>query len=103
MNADRLFDVPAVEVPVDEPLSADRRRTLRQRADLEAGRHPATGLPLLDRPNTTCGTCEHAHRYGWHKRSFWKCARHRLGESHCAASDIRVSWPACTSYEERRP
>lgn len=84
----------------DEKLSAGRRRTLRQQADLAAGRHPATGLPLND-TGAKCGSCIHhraieSHRGG----SYWhKCAASKLGLSHSEASDIRISWPACTKWE----
>ncbi len=94
---DRLFDVPAVAVPEPERLSADRRRTIKQREMLAKRRHPATGLELIE--SHTCGECAHHHAYGYGNHVWHKCERHRLGESHSAASDIRVGWPACTSFE----
>jgi len=92
--SDRLFDVPAVPEP--ERLSPDRRRTIKQREMLAKGRHPATGLELIE--GHTCGECVHQHTYS-HDRVWHKCDMHRLGESHSAASDIRVGWPACTSFK----
>lgn len=95
-------------LPPPPDLSADQRRTLAHRRLLEQGIHPATRRPLLpwppdepeydvDRP--TCATCIHIRRYsGGHARTYIKCARHRLGESHSAASDVRASWPACDLY-----
>lgn len=96
MTADpRLFDVPDPE-PVEQ-LSYGRRLTLRNQAAFEQGRHPATGLPLADNPDLTCGTCDHhvVHRLG---HTYHKCKLHRLGRSHSEASDIRVKWRACTAY-----
>jgi hypothetical protein len=98
---------PAVPAPTEE-LSADRRRTIANERLLAAGVHPATHRPLLlaivadpefhvDRP--TCGQCEYLRRYTYHARTYVKCAKHRLGESHSAASDVRVGWPACTLFE----
>jgi hypothetical protein len=94
-----LFPLPAPQVAAAAPeLSADRRRTLVNRALLDQGRHPATGLRLLDAGwGYRCRDCAHAVRIDWHNRSFWKCLRHRLGLSHSAASDIRAGWPACTA------
>jgi hypothetical protein len=92
-----LFDPgPAVEPP--PPLSADRRRTLRQQATLAAGHHPATGV-LLAGNGETCRTCAHAvgRRYA---KTYWKCDRVR--DSHCAATDIRLSWPACALWEAEK-
>jgi hypothetical protein len=99
-----LFDpdpwtLPTTEQPVVVALSADRRRTLANRARIAAGQHPATRAPLLSGGQATCSTCAHAHHLQHHNRSWWKCDRHRLGMSHSAASDIRASWPACTLYE----
>lgn len=91
-----LFDlppVPAAEPP--EKLSAGRRLTLRRQADLAAGRHPVTGLPLLDAEwGFTCGTCAH-HYVARLAGSYHKCALRDTGSE---ATDIRVGWPACTRY-----
>lgn len=94
----RLFAVPGVE-PGPEPLSADRRRTLANANLLASGVHPATRRPLAG--EGTCGTCAHAGRWSNGNRAWWKCDLHRLGVSHSAASDIRVSWPACVLWEPR--
>lgn len=100
MSADRLFEMPEVEV--DEPTSYGRRLTAKAREALKAGRHPATGLDLLG-GMATCGGCTHLVVRDPHDRRFYKCKRHRLGVTRSAASDVRVGWPACTAYEERRP
>lgn len=80
--------------PGPEPatLSAGRRLTLRQRADVDAGRHPLTRGPLA--ASGTCGTCVHrTHNY----RSYPKCD---LGPvSRGPATDVRAWWPACERHE----
>jgi hypothetical protein len=77
-------------------LSADARRTQRQRRHLAAGYHPATGVRLLDSEwGYQCRDCDHAVRVDAGNRRYWKCLVSRLGASRSAASDIRISWPAC--------
>jgi len=83
----------------DPTLSAGRRLTIANQTLLDSGTHPATRRKLMVDGDHTCGDCIHHHHYGWHNRSFHKCDLHRLGESHSAASDIRVSWPACVLWE----
>lgn len=92
----RLFDPPG---PADPPAeaSATVKLTERNRRSLANGRHPATGHRLLDPEwGWTCRDCRHAVHVEGGNRRYWKCARHRLGMSRSATSDIRVSWPACT-------
>jgi len=78
--------------------SATQRRTLRNQATLDAGRHPATGGNLLHPEwGFSCGDCRHAVRVTQGAgKAWWKCRRHRLGLSSSEASDIRKSWPACS-------
>lgn len=82
--------------PAAPGLSADRRRTAKQKAQLEAGVHPATRRPLLGDRESTCGDCEHHTALKHHdKRDL-----HYLGGwTRSASSDIRVSWPACDLFE----
>ncbi len=93
-----LFQVDAFGYPrpvPDPQLSYGQRLTLRRRADIEAGRHPVTKLPLLDAEwGFTCGTCAHhrVHRMGG---TYHKCALRDTGSE---ATDIRVGWPACARY-----
>ena len=96
--SERLFDMDAN--PGSPKLSADARRTRKQRLLLARGVHPATGLPLHP-DGGTCGTCEHATHVSDWNRADWKCHNHRLALSHSAASDIRISWPACVQYGAR--
>jgi hypothetical protein len=107
-DAPRLFD-PG-EGTQQGRLSADRCRRQHQLNMLAVGHHPATGLRLwrdvtdTDGPGltdleVTCGGCVHAVKVSTGSRDVWKCEKHRLGLSHSAASDIRVSWPACELFE----
>lgn len=104
MSQPRLFLVVAdekIELPTPPAkLSAQRRRTLRQRAFLAAGVHPATG-GRLGPEDETCGTCAHrvVVEHGYRRLRWHKCELVSL--SHCATSDIRVGWPACASWERR--
>ena len=90
-----LFDAEPLTVAPPEPLSYGRRLTLRRQADLAAGRHPVTRLPLLDPEwGFTCASC--AHHYVAHLAGkYHKCALRDTGSE---ATDIRVGWPACTRY-----
>lgn len=74
-------------------LSAGRRLTIRNQTDLALGRHPATGRPLIESHH--CGQCVHFVN----SPPYFKCGRHRLGQSRSAASDIRKSWPACDLFQ----
>lgn len=92
-----LFDAgPAEVTPADPaPLSYGQRLTIRRRADLAAGRHPVTGLPLLSPDwGYQCGTCAHLIRRRY-SRTYVKCA---LRETGAEATDVRLHWPACTRY-----
>lgn len=97
MTADRLFDVPDLPVPVE--LSPGQRRTIRQRSDVEAGRHPLTGTPTFPELGT-CGTCHFRSPNQGTSREYPKC---HFGDgvriTRGAATDVRAWWPACGSYE----
>lgn len=118
-----LFDIdPARTVPGPEPepdpnagLSADRKRTKRQRAQLAKGRHPITGYTLHpeaapgdDRaaPGRRCGDCVFREQMGYHRRTYAKCVL--PGPSggtpyvtHGAGTDVRAWWPGCQRHEHR--
>jgi hypothetical protein len=92
---------PVVET---EKLSAGVRRTLRQRQDLEAGRHPMTGAPLHpdaapvdDRKadGLRCRSCRFIEHHGWPK-CMHPAGR---GNTRSTASDARLWHPACVHYE----
>lgn len=77
-------------------LSPDRRRTLRQRADVERGIHPLTrGKARPDLGN--CGTCAHRVLQLHYDRTYPKCERGPRSSG--AATDVRRWWPACDRYE----
>lgn len=131
MTTDALFDATPWEVAApassDPSLSADRRRTLRQREAIDAGRHPLTKGPLhpFASPETaqpdnpkgqpyTCGSCRFREVISHHNRSYPKCVRDLwLGDghdgdttlsearnvSHGASTDVRAWWCACVGYE----
>ena len=110
-----LFTIDPLSMPIaparaGEQLSAGRRRTLRQRADLEAGRHPLAGGPLAVGPSLTCGDCRFREVLPYHARSYPKCQWRPPGAgpsswpprvSHGSATDVRAWWPACPDYEHR--
>jgi hypothetical protein len=91
-----LFHVDERIAEPVESLSADRRRTLRQRADVDRGVHPLMGGKA--RPELgTCGSC--ANRVKNH-RGFPKC---EVGpRTFSASTDVRAWWPACDLYEAKR-
>jgi len=83
-------------------MNTTARITARNKADLAKGVHPATRIALLEPIGEhRCGDCAHHVSWEWYgsrKKIYHKCDIHRLGQSHCAASDIRISWPACTAW-----
>lgn len=126
-----LFDASPFYVAPPESsspdLSPDQRRTLRQREDIAAGRHPLTRGPLhpfaapeIARPDNpksmpfTCGSCRFRESIAYHGKSYPKCLRDGTYGGHDAASvtlsdlknithsattDVRAWWPACAGYE----
>jgi hypothetical protein len=113
-----LFDMDPVPLPPPpEKLSADRRRTIRQRETIAAGRHPLeTVWPTYRHPETrgetytpddprgrpyTCGSCRFRALLDYHRRTYAKCVEDDTAPraTHGAASDVRAWWPACRDYE----
>lgn len=102
MSEETLFPgyVPAFPMPMMPPgLSADRKRTLRQRADVARGVHPLVGGPLTTIPEARCGNCTHLFTVQHHDRRYLKCTVR--GDSSSAASDARRWWPGCTRWEAK--
>lgn len=117
-----LFDMdPTVPVPEPaEPISADRRRTIRQAEAIARGVHPlALVVPTIRmHPDTDrgarpgdgiktlrCGSCKWRALWLWHNKTYPKCTNlhgrpTRPLTTHGAATDCRAWWPACTAYEE---
>jgi hypothetical protein len=101
---------PAAAVPV-EKLSAQRRLTARQHADIEHGRHPLTRGRLTTTDGATCGNCRHRIQQGHHTRSYPKCdwkppgwgRREGPRISHSGTSDVRAWWPGCSEHEPVSP
>lgn len=81
------------------PRSKRRRQTYDAAQAFALGVHPATGEPL-DRGHT-CGGCDHCYAIRHTGGTAWhKCGLHREG-TRGAATDVRVSWPACSLYVPR--
>ena len=91
-----MTPLPGIDPPPPVPnLSADQKRTQRRQELLDAGIHPRTGLPLAEN-GETCGTC--LHHFVRHVGSdFHKCDL--TPPTRGPATDVRVSWPACTGWE----
>lgn len=99
----QLFDPgPAPDVDAamanrsDGKLSADQRRTIKRRRLLELGINPATRRPFRVPLGETCGSCAHHRAARAGNSRFHKCD---LNRSSSAATDIRVSWPACDLWK----
>lgn len=105
-----LFDVPSAEYVTDPTadLSADQRRTLRQRRRLAEGLHPvAARLLHPDAPRVTapgekgdgprCGTCVRLFSAHHNDGRSLKCDL--VGITRGAGTDMRRWWPACTAWE----
>jgi hypothetical protein len=92
-------DFPTVEPEPEPRPSTDRKRTLRQHADIAAGRHPLTRGPI-ERNGETCGTCVHRIRVSVHGRNWPKCDQQgRRFVTRSATTDVRAFWPACFRWE----
>jgi len=86
--------------PVGPKLSYGRRLTLRHEALLARGVHPLNQLALAAN-GYTCGDCVHAfNTEGYTRKCYWKCDLRPV--NHSAASDLRLSWPACVGFEAGR-
>lgn len=106
MTSSLFPDLVPVELPLTSPksgLSAGRRLTLRQRADVDAGRHPLTHGRLTTVEGATCGNCRFrkAGRFG-------KCWWRADGETgpltritNGPATDCRAWWPGCADWEAK--
>lgn len=76
-------------------MNADRKRKLLNDAKLDEGIHPATGLPLLPDRDKRCKDCVYLFRV---RSRYYKCEKSHVTNG--AATDVRVSWPACKLYKE---
>jgi hypothetical protein len=100
-------DLEPTPRPPVKPMSADRRRTQRQRDAVAAGVHPLTRTKA--RPDLgTCGDCALRVVFGHHDRSYPKCTVGAVLDgperspgpymTNGAATDCRAWWPACDSF-----
>lgn len=92
---------PAPLPPEKDPeLSAGRRLTARQHADVERGIHPLTGEPT--RPDLgTCGDCAlRRPETSYSGKTYPKCDRPGVRKAHSASSDVRAWWPACPKHQK---
>ena len=105
-----LFDIEPIPTPEPaEKLSADRRRTMRQHADVERGIHPITQRRVHPDSARTCGTCVFRQLLHGGSRSYPKCtfptAEVGTGPlprvTSSAASDIRAWWPGCSDHRPK--
>lgn len=119
MSGDELLAGVEWPEPVEVPdLSADQRRTLRQRRLVEAGLNPLRGTlhpfaaPEVCSPDApkgqpfTCGSCRFREAVEYHGRSYPKCTADWWVDgqpgphvSHGAGTDVRAWWPACDRYQ----
>jgi hypothetical protein len=82
-------------------LTANDRRTARQRAAIDAGLHPLTGERLPGN-GETCGSCVRRIQVQRGGRAWPKCDQQsRRYATTSAATDVRASWPACPRWEPR--
>jgi hypothetical protein len=124
---DALFQAEPFTVtpPIPANLSADRKRTQRQRAALDHGWHPlglALGYPIPLHPDAAppsdpeatgrrCGTCRFRELLSYHDRTYPKCLQGWDGSNeqpprrvtHGTGTDIRAWWPACRDHEYGDP
>ena len=94
-----LFDLPGAEAVDESNLSAGRRLTLRQKRDVEHGRHPHTAGRLHADAERRCGNCFFRTLVSHHSRSYPKCWAFPNLVTRGPASDIRAWWPGCTAHE----
>lgn len=91
---------PQVLEQEDGELSADRRRTARQKRLIEQGIHPLAQTVTVPEKGT-CGDCVHRVAFGHNSRSYPKCtlpSARPARMTHGAATDCRAWWPACTDH-----
>lgn len=97
--------IPAMTVDPYAGMSADAKRTAKQREAVAAGIHPLTKTKA--RPDLgTCGTC----RFRSTEFSYPKCVLGAVLEhprkagpymTRGPATDCRKWWPACDNYEAK--
>ena len=91
-----LFD-PGPGAPAPKTQSYGSRLTARNAGVIAGGRNPATMRPLL-LGGGTCGDCSHLKAVGGTARNYWKCELACRAVTGGAATDVRLSWPACELF-----
>lgn len=97
---------PAAAAPAQR-LSADRRRTKRQKDAIANGVHPITRLRLTQDADARCGNCALRIQFGHNSKTYAKCT---LGApqsdphngpyvSRSASTDVRSWWPGCEKWQ----
>lgn len=93
--------------PAEKPekLSADRRRTKRQKDSIAQGIHPVTRLTLIGTQDATCGTCVLRVHFGKYSKCTYLAPE---GQPHAgpyvtnsAATDLRAWWPGCARWQAK--
>lgn len=104
---DSLFpDIEPTATVAGETLSAGRRLTIRQRANVDRGIHPLTRTPIDQDPEHTCGTCRF-RAAGQYPKCLWPdpdkpiSHRHHPRFTSGPATDVRAWWPGCTDWEAK--
>lgn len=93
-----LFELPPLPPVEERERESYTVRLTRRRAELlDAGIHPTTRVALRQPVGAqTCGTC--AHHFVRHLGgTYHKCDA--VAPTGGPATDVRVSWPACTRFE----
>lgn len=75
--------------------SASTKRRIRAEAMIRRGLHPF-GFPLLEPRGETCGSCRLSRHRGVVGKGWYKCDLMGGGGP---ATDLRVSWPACSKWK----
>lgn len=69
-------------------------------------RKPTPAKGYADKPGSgpegeTCGSCQHAERVEYHRKTYRKCGMARNKWTHGTGSDIRLKSPACSLWEAK--
>ena len=101
---DPLYAIEPRAIGPKDTRSYTRRLTLRNAATLSGGKHPATGLPLLNlgkvmtKHDERCGNCKHLTGHS-HDKTWYKCGL--VPMTFGPGTDIRLKWPACVKWERQ--
>ena len=94
-------DLFGAEIPSPRPgarTDAERKRERRRAAEKPRG---YAAPPGSGPAGETCKSCRHSYRRDGANRNFWKCDLIRATKG--PGTDIRVSSPACSRWEQQPP